>query len=241
MRRHAAHPLGQIMSTLSKDAGGRAERAKAQVPVSSVGEDRAILLGLSMIGFSLLTYFLFGNVLVIPYLRSIWTEECNCTVIKVGWTNSTGDFGFPCLRVVVNLSLSADLSQRAMLHYNEDTIDLPVKCFYIPKNQQNRTARQEEAQFISEFFQAKTGIAIPCLIQPMSDEEGHWGDERNVRDVAIVTRKYSGWLVARYMSWPTLMLVGGVVTIGLVRLSQQLSYMAAQLGPQVLGEGETIG
>lgn len=44
------------------------EKARAQVPESSVGEDRAILLGFTMMIFSILMYFMVGIAMVKPCL-----------------------------------------------------------------------------------------------------------------------------------------------------------------------------
>lgn len=48
-------------------AGG--EKAKAQVPVSSIGEDRALLLGFVMMAFSILMYFVVGIAVVKPCIH----------------------------------------------------------------------------------------------------------------------------------------------------------------------------
>ncbi len=44
------------------------EKARAPIPEYGVGEDRAILLGFTMMTFSILTYFLVGIVMVKPSL-----------------------------------------------------------------------------------------------------------------------------------------------------------------------------
>lgn len=43
------------------------EKVKAQVPVSSVGEERALLLGYTMMAFSILMYFVVGIAVVKPW------------------------------------------------------------------------------------------------------------------------------------------------------------------------------
>lgn len=48
--------------------GGGAEGARSQMPVSSVGEDRAILLGFTMMAFSVLMFFVVGITTVKPYI-----------------------------------------------------------------------------------------------------------------------------------------------------------------------------
>lgn len=44
------------------------QRARAQTLVPSVGEDRAILLGFTMMAFAVLMFFLVGVTVVQPYL-----------------------------------------------------------------------------------------------------------------------------------------------------------------------------
>ena len=42
---------------------------KAQTPVSSAGEDRAVLLGFTMMAFSVLMFFVVGITTVKPYVN----------------------------------------------------------------------------------------------------------------------------------------------------------------------------
>ncbi|KAJ8356941.1 hypothetical protein SKAU_G00197350 [Synaphobranchus kaupii] len=226
-------PDRQLSSTPSMEVRSKEERAKTQVPISSVGEDRAILLGFSMIGFSLLMYLLFGILIVNPYLRSTWTEESNCTVIQASFPDKWEEFGFPCPNVTVNLSRPDHKAQTAMLHYNEDALDLPFKCFYRPKYRQNTSDVHEEAQRIYSFFQTRNE-SFTCF---SSHDEYHLGDT-NPGD-AILTKKCDRRQVMQYMSLSTLMLAGGVMTISLVRLNQHLSHMVAQFSPEVRGGGLT--
>ncbi|XP_036410842.1 calcium-activated potassium channel subunit beta-3 [Megalops cyprinoides] len=212
----------ELMSSFSaKEARNKGERAKAQATVSSVGEDRATLLGLSMVGFAVLMYFLFGIILVHPYLQSKWTEESNCTTneteILLEWADTAGQSNYPCLRVSVNLSNSG---QMAELYYNEDIIHQNPKCFYIPKHRQNKSDLVAEVDRIQRYLLENCSL-YTCYSSP----EEYPGE-------AILKRKYNGWLVLWYMSWPSLMLAGGVMTISLVKLTQRLSQMCAQLSTQ---------
>lgn len=50
-------------------AGGGAEKAKAQVLVSSIGEERALFLGFVMMAFSIFMYFVVGIVMLKPCIR----------------------------------------------------------------------------------------------------------------------------------------------------------------------------
>lgn len=54
----------------SRGVDGRGvERARTEMLVSSVGEDRAILLGLTMMAFSVLMFFVVGITMVKPYIN----------------------------------------------------------------------------------------------------------------------------------------------------------------------------
>ncbi|XP_035278124.1 calcium-activated potassium channel subunit beta-3 [Anguilla anguilla] len=223
-------PDRQSSTLYMQEVRSKGERGKTQAPISSVGEERAILLGLSMIGFSLLMYFLFGTLIVNPCLRSNWTEESNCTVIQASfpdeWEDDTREFRFPCLNVTVNLSRSDHKAQLVMLYYNEDALDLPSKCFYRPKYRQNISDIQEEAQRIHRLFQMRSE-PFRCF---SSQGDSHLG-YTNPGD-AILTKKCDNQQVMQYMFFSTLMLAGGVMTISLVRLNQHLSRMVAQFSPR---------
>lgn len=60
--------------------GGRGgQRARSQMPVSSVGEDRAVLLGFSMMAFSVLLFFVVGIHMVKPFVKRYMTIVLTCT------------------------------------------------------------------------------------------------------------------------------------------------------------------
>lgn len=65
-----SHPAAVQKQVWRRGMDGRGlERAKAQVPVSSVGEDRAVLLGCTMMAFSVLMFFVVGITVVKPYVN----------------------------------------------------------------------------------------------------------------------------------------------------------------------------
>ncbi|XP_045395670.1 calcium-activated potassium channel subunit beta-3 isoform X3 [Lemur catta] len=103
---------------------------------SSAGEDRAMLLGFAMMGFSVLMFFLLGTTILKPFMLSTWREESNCTTIHTHITDDwldcaftcgvdcRGQGKFPCLQVFVNLTHSG---QKALLHYNEEAVQINSK------------------------------------------------------------------------------------------------------------------
>ncbi|XP_023371533.1 calcium-activated potassium channel subunit beta-3 [Otolemur garnettii] len=103
---------------------------------SSAGEDRALLLGFAMMGFSVLMFFLLGTTILKPFMLSTQREESNCTTVHThiteDWldcafpcgTDCRGRGKFPCLQVFVNLAHSG---QKALLHYNEEAVQVNPK------------------------------------------------------------------------------------------------------------------
>ncbi|KAM4864277.1 calcium-activated potassium channel subunit beta-3 isoform X2 [Urocitellus parryii] len=103
---------------------------------SSAGEDRAMLLGFAMMGFSILMFFLLGTTILKPFMLSTRRKESNCTTIHTHITEDWLDCAFscgmdcqgqgkyPCLQVFVNLTHSG---QKALLHYNEEAVQINSK------------------------------------------------------------------------------------------------------------------
>ncbi|XP_054436706.1 calcium-activated potassium channel subunit beta-3 isoform X2 [Pteronotus mesoamericanus] len=103
---------------------------------SSAGEDRAMLLGFTMMGCAVLMFFLFGVTILKPFMLSTQREESNCTIIHTRITDDWLDCSFacgvycqgqgkyPCLQVFVNLTHSG---QKALLHYNEEAVQINSK------------------------------------------------------------------------------------------------------------------
>uniref|UniRef100_A0A3P9APU9 Potassium calcium-activated channel subfamily M regulatory beta subunit 3 n=1 Tax=Esox lucius TaxID=8010 RepID=A0A3P9APU9_ESOLU len=191
----------------------RPTRAKAQVTVSSVGEDRAVLLGFAMMSFSVLMYFLVGITLVKPHLSSDWNQEASCILVRVyvldEWADCRGASTVPCLKVLVNFSTS----EQVRLHYDEESVLLNNECFYIPKCQQDRKALVDEVQKIKDVLAETRGSALRCLWEPAK-----------YPDDAILKRKYTLGLALWSLLWPSLMLAGGALLVGLVKLNQGLTW-----------------
>uniref|UniRef100_A0A8C8YVH1 Calcium-activated potassium channel subunit beta n=1 Tax=Prolemur simus TaxID=1328070 RepID=A0A8C8YVH1_PROSS len=201
---------------------------------SSAGEDRAMLLGFAMMGFSVLMFFLLGTTILKPFLLSTWREESNCTTIHThimdDWLDCAftcgvdcrGQGKFPCLQVFVNLTHSG---QKALLHYNEEAVQVNSKCFYTPKCHRNRNDLLNSALDIKEFFDHKNGTPFSCFYSPDSQSE----------DV-ILLKKYDQMVIFHCLFWPSLTLLGGALIVGMVRLTQHLSLLCEKYSTAVRDE-----
>lgn len=78
-----------------------------------------------------------------------------------------------------------------------------------------------EAKEIKQFLNERRGEALRC----------RFSSERYPED-AILYRKYNRWLTLWYLLWPSLMLGGGVLLVGLVKLNQRLAQLCAELNGQ---------
>ncbi|XP_045395669.1 calcium-activated potassium channel subunit beta-3 isoform X2 [Lemur catta] len=201
---------------------------------SSAGEDRAMLLGFAMMGFSVLMFFLLGTTILKPFMLSTWREESNCTTIHTHITDDwldcaftcgvdcRGQGKFPCLQVFVNLTHSG---QKALLHYNEEAVQINSKCFYTPKCHRNRNDLLNSALDIKEFFDHKNVTPFSCFYSPDSQSE----------DV-ILLKKYDQMVIFHCLFWPSLTLLGGALIVGMVRLTQHLSLLCEKYSTVVRDE-----
>ncbi|XP_074544728.1 calcium-activated potassium channel subunit beta-3 [Halichoeres trimaculatus] len=200
------------------------QRARTQMPVSSVGEDRAILLGFTMMAFSVLMFFVVGITTVKPYVNSGW-EEASCAVLHSDILKEPVDCRgvslVPCLRVKVNLTGS---NQTATLHFNEESVLLAPECFYVPKCLMDRAELQMEVEKVKSSLDTHLGIATSCL----TDHIRHPGD-------AILNRKYTYERALFALLWPCLMLVGGALLVGLVKLTQYLAHVSSEMCCEAAG------
>ncbi|XP_055059845.2 calcium-activated potassium channel subunit beta-3, partial [Misgurnus anguillicaudatus] len=201
------------------------EKARAQVPESSVGEDRAVLLGFTMMTLSILMYFLVGIAMVKPCLDSNWTDS-NCTLIKADILDETMDcrgiVSYKCLRVFVNVT---SLEKTVQLHYDEEAVRFNPKCFYSPKCQRNKTEVQAEASNIKNALLSTQGENMNCYLNP------------KYPDVALLRSKYSVRMALYYLLWPSLILFGGILLVGLVKVNQRLAYLCTEIArDEVLGK-----
>ncbi|KAG7525119.1 calcium-activated potassium channel subunit beta-3-like [Solea senegalensis] len=205
--------------------GRGGQRARSQVPVSSVGEDRAILLGFTMMAFSVLMFFLVGITMIKPFVTSKWEEEAGCVLVQADilkeWVDCRGISTVPCLRVMVNLTGS---NQSAFLHLDEESVLLAPECFYLPKCRMDRTDLQAEVQRVKKALDVQLGSASSCF----TDRTRHPSD-------VILSRKYT-WKKALFaLLWPCVMLGGGALLVGLVKLTQCLAHLSAEVCSQGAG------
>ncbi|XP_058151353.1 calcium-activated potassium channel subunit beta-3 isoform X3 [Dasypus novemcinctus] len=162
---------------------------------SSAGEDRAVLLGLAMMAFAVLMFFLLGTTILKPFMLSPQREESNCTIVRThimdDWldyaftcgVNCGGPGKYPCLQVFVNLSHSG---QKALLHYNEEAVQTNSKCFYTPQCHRDRNDLLNSVLNIKEFFDHKNETPFSCFYSPDSRSEDVILIKKEV-DVAWVT------------------------------------------------------
>ncbi|KAL0600928.1 Calcium-activated potassium channel subunit beta-3 [Plecturocebus cupreus] len=116
---------------------------------------------------------------------------------------------YPCPQVSVNLTHSG---QKALLHYNEDAVQINLKCFYTPKCHRDRNDLLSSALDIKAFFSHKNGTAFPCFYSPGSHAED-----------GILPKMYDQMAILHCFLWPSLTLLGGALIVGMVRLTQHLS------------------
>ncbi|XP_041862928.1 calcium-activated potassium channel subunit beta-2 isoform X2 [Melanotaenia boesemani] len=188
------------------------------------GEDKAILLGLSMIFFSVMMYFVLGITILRSYSDSPWTREDTCTILNATimwdvncsyscgaecWKNSR----YPCLQVYVSLNSSGRVIR--LLH-NEETQENNPECFYIPRCRKDYAATHSTVQSISERLRSQH--IIQCFVDPTDTTHS-----------AISTQIYGRVAVFHSLFWPTCTLVGGSVIIAMVKLTQYLSIMCDRL------------
>uniref|UniRef100_A0A8D3A7Z2 Potassium calcium-activated channel subfamily M regulatory beta subunit 3 n=1 Tax=Scophthalmus maximus TaxID=52904 RepID=A0A8D3A7Z2_SCOMX len=189
------------------------QRGRTQILVSSVGEDRAILLGFTMMAFSVLMFFVVGITVVKPFINR---QFIRCR--KIGptkWVDCRGVSTVPCLRAAVNFTGS---NQSAFLHLDEESVLLAPECFYVPKCQMDRVDLQAEVHRVKEVLDTQLGSTSSCFI----DRTRHPG-------VVLLSRKYTLKKALLALLWPCLTLGGGALLVGLVKLTQCLARLSAEM------------
>ncbi|XP_029105182.1 calcium-activated potassium channel subunit beta-2-like isoform X2 [Scleropages formosus] len=197
---------------------------KKTVTALKAGEDRAILLGLTMILFSAMMYFVLGVTVMRSYSDSVWTEETTCTVLNstvVAEVNCTYSCGsdcrrasrYPCLQVFVSINASGRV---ARLSHNEETQETSSECFYVPECRRDQAAVQAIVANVSERLTMRR--QVPCHHDPGGGQE-----------VVLLTRLYGRGNVMRSLLWPSCTLLGGALIILLVKLTQYLSALCEQI------------
>ncbi|XP_068605045.1 calcium-activated potassium channel subunit beta-3 [Brachionichthys hirsutus] len=194
-------------------------RPRTLAPVSSVGEDRALLLGFAMMAFSVLMFFVVSITMIRPYVSSNW-EEVGCVLLSTDipeeWVDCRGVSAVPCLRAKVNLTGS---NRTALLHLDEELVLLALECFYIPKYRTDRAELREEVEEVKRSLDNQLELPSSCL----SDHARHPGE-------AILKRRHGHSDTLLALLWPCLMLGGGALLVGLVKLTQALAHLAATAG-----------
>ncbi|KAM7133092.1 calcium-activated potassium channel subunit beta-2 isoform 2-T6 [Molossus nigricans] len=170
------------------------------VTALKAGEDRAILLGLTMMVCSIMMYFLLGITLLRSYMQSCG-PDC--------WKLSQ----YPCLQVYVNLTSSGE---KLLLYHTEETMKINQKCSYIPKCGKNFEESMSLVNVVMENFRKYQHFS--CY----SDPEG------NQKSV-ILTKLYSSNVLFHSLFWPTCMMAGGLVIIAMVKLTQYLSLLCERI------------
>ncbi|XP_028856939.1 calcium-activated potassium channel subunit beta-2 isoform X2 [Denticeps clupeoides] len=193
------------------------------VTALKAGEDRAILLGLSMILISVMMYFVLGITILRSYSDSVWTEESSCTVLNstiVAEVNCTYSCGsecwkssrYPCLQVYVSLNASGRVLR---LSHNEEAQDTNPECFFVPKCRKDYTVMQTLVMNISE--RLKMHQHVTCYYDP-----------GELQDNVLLMRLYGHGAVFHSLFWPTCSLIGGIIIIAMVKLTQYLSILCEQ-------------
>ncbi|XP_026781794.1 calcium-activated potassium channel subunit beta-2 isoform X2 [Pangasianodon hypophthalmus] len=188
------------------------------VTALKAGEDRAILLGLSMIFFSVMMYFVLGITMVRSYTDSVWTEESSCTVLNstiIGEINCSYSCGaecwkssrYPCLQVYVSLNSSGRILR---LSHNEEAQEANPEC------RKDHATMHALVLNISE--RLKVQQQVRCYSDPAEQQ-----------DSAILTRLYGRAAILSSLLWPTCMLVIGVLIVAMVKLTQYLSILCERI------------
>ncbi|XP_066478224.1 calcium-activated potassium channel subunit beta-2 isoform X3 [Tiliqua scincoides] len=197
---------------------------KKTVTALKAGEDRAILLGLTMMVCSIMMYFLLGITLLRSYMQSVWTEETQCTLLNASITetfNCSFSCGpdcwktsqYPCLQVYVNVSFSG---QKCLLYHTEETMKINAECSYIPKCGKNFEESLSLVNVVMENF--KKYQHFSCFYDPE-------GTQKNV----LLTKLYSSNVLFHSLFWPTCMMIGGLAIVAMVKLTQYLSLLCERI------------
>uniref|UniRef100_A0A3B3BJF2 Potassium calcium-activated channel subfamily M regulatory beta subunit 3 n=1 Tax=Oryzias melastigma TaxID=30732 RepID=A0A3B3BJF2_ORYME len=202
--------------------GGQGQGARTQKQASSVGEDRAILLGFTMMAFSVLMFFVVGMTTVKPYINSRWEENSSCvlqqTAILERWVDCRGVSSMPCLTVTVYLNGSAD---GVFLHLDEESILGPItvkKCSRAGNCQLSHEELHDEVKNVENNLTGRQGSTFPCF-----------SSRKPYLSHAVLRRKYTLSRTLFGLLWPCLMLVGGAALVGLVKLTQWLGRLSSRL------------
>lgn len=103
-------------------------------------------------------------------------------------------------------------------------ISFLFQCFYVPKCRMDRTDLQDEVQKVKKVLDNQLGNMSSCFTDHMS----------HPRDV-ILRRKYTLRKSLFSLLWPCLMLGGGALLVGLVKLTQCLAHLSSEMCSETAG------
>lgn len=104
------------------------------------------------------------------------------------------------------------------------------QCFYLPKCRMGGAELQKEMEEVRNSLDAQLETSSLCL----ADRARHPGD-------AILNRKYGGGDALSALLWPCVMLGGGALLVGLVKLTQHLARLSAEMCGSGSSGGGTAG
>lgn len=93
---------------------------------------------------------------------------------------------------------------------------ISFQCFYLPKCRMDRAELQNQVEEVKNNLDAQPARTSSCL----TDQARHPG-------AAILNRKYTYSAALLVLLWPGLMLAGGALLVGLVKLTQHLARLSA--------------
>ncbi|XP_028573354.1 calcium-activated potassium channel subunit beta-1 isoform X1 [Podarcis muralis] len=195
---------------------------KKPVTAQKRGETRALCLGLGMVACSVIMYFFIGITIVPLYNKSVWTNKGICELKNASikeqqqclFNDGSSDenkFQYPCLDIMVNLT---PVGQVVKLYHQEETVFRNPKCSYIPPTLKNYTAVQENVEKVRQNF--TEAQVFYCYYDPSGQEA-----------TVLLYRQYLPEFLLFTFVWPSLMLIGGVLIIVLVKISQYFSILLA--------------
>ncbi|KAG9273733.1 calcium-activated potassium channel subunit beta-2-like [Astyanax mexicanus] len=227
-------PVNEKRSIYQRFLGYELMDKKRTETALKAGEDRAILLGLSMVLCSIMMYFVLCITMVRSYTDSVWTEESICTILNSSLTmeiNCSYSCGpdcwrsskYPCLQVYVSINATGRVG---LLSHNEETQDISSECFYVPKCQKDHVAVQAMMVNISEKLKAQQQVR--CFYDPAEQQSS-----------ILLSRLYGTSAIFHSLFWPSCMLAGGSLIIFMVKLTQYLSILCEHISKMPKGLNST--
>ncbi|KAM4038810.1 calcium-activated potassium channel subunit beta-1 isoform 1-T2 [Anomaloglossus baeobatrachus] len=193
------------------------------------GETRAVCLGIGMIICSVMMFFLLGVTVIPKYIKSVWTEKSNCTLVQAAFKDGENCIHnsntkpeiivkYPCLEVLVNLNFSNfwNFSEDVfMLYHTEESPEWNDKCTYVPDCKENFTEVENLLQKIQGNFNKTSSFF--CYFDPK-------GRQKSI----ILVRKFGPEKMISYFFWPTSMFTVGLFVVTIVKISQYSAMISVQ-------------